>query len=249
MICIKPMKKVITLFLMSTLLLMGISTTAMATEVETPLTEYGRNGVTYPIYSVDMQELCNPYADQLDRLAKEMFGVETPEISAHQIFDEQISNGLCGFLYNFDDGSKAIYLNGLLSPKMAKMVFVHEMVHYVYNIPESIIYSKDKWGYRYPELMEAITDIIASQKYGEGYERAYSYTVLDKLISEDDFLISLYKNEIKIEDTSEVRESLTFLDFFMRFEALEEEARWELAKLKSIAKAGEILPLFFIKTR
>ena len=85
-------------------------------------------------------------------------------------------------------------------------VFVHEMVHYVYNVPGNIMYEKDcSGGYKYLELMELLTDIIAKDYYSKvtdlEYEPARFSKVLSQIMQEDEnrILISLYKNQINIE--------------------------------------------------
>ncbi len=228
------MKKALTCLLISAVL-MGLSATAQASEAEQPLTTILYEGKTYQIKSVSLQETAPDYYNILKKIALEKYGLDSPPIFVYSLYDDDLRETLYGFQKNFSDGSNAIYLNGEKTKERGKMVFIHEMAHFVYDTPQSMIYSKSQFGnFRYDILMEALTDVVASEKYGTGYEKAYSYSNLNKLLDEDDFLLSLYKGEVQLESSSEAWDTMDDLELYIIYPQYESEAREAYEKLKSM---------------
>ena len=189
------------------LAIIAISTTGVyASEADTPMKEYVRGGVAYRMISVTMEESVPEYNEFLLGLAKELFD-EKPLIYGYLI--DSRMNELYGYQVTYSDGSKAIYINENLTFKKGTQVFIHEMLHYKYDVAGSLMYQKDDNGYfKYRELMEILTDEIAKRAYAKistnVYEKAYESKVIDSFSEEEvETLIKLYKGEILLDSEGE----------------------------------------------
>lgn len=184
--------------------IIGIVTSGVKANMsETPKTEYIRNGVTYQMYSKPLKELDPSFYEHLKKISDKIFG-ETPMIYS---FNMPTLKTLLGFEYEFEDKSKAIYLGQYQTYKQAVQVYVHEMVHYSYDVKDNLFYSKNKWNtYKYPITMELLTDEIAKRLYEKyvttevAYKKAYNNKRFEELGEEQkQYLIECYTGTMNTE--------------------------------------------------
>ena len=155
-------------------------TMTFAQKAERPMKSYRKYGTTFCMKVKRLDSADNELYQEFRNIAVQ-FNCD-PIIFIYDM--AAIGNIVKGFSVEYSDGSKAIYISCTLEPNEMRMIFMHELVHYMYSTPKSL--KSD------PDLYEKVTDLMASELYEAIYSDKYVYTYDISKLENVDELKSIY---------------------------------------------------------